>query len=90
MLGGLQSGRSLSFYIRTNVLIRSLLQAFPVLYFASYSSYVLITEGDFVASRWIGGDTHTGGPFHDLVVGNLSLENSGNEMTSSEITIFTL
>jgi predicted ester cyclase len=50
----------------------------------------LIAEGDFVAGRWIGGGTHTGAPFEDLVVGGLSLENTGKKMRFSGITIFTL
>ncbi|KAH8816595.1 hypothetical protein F5884DRAFT_818607 [Xylogone sp. PMI_703] len=64
--------------------------AFPDLYFESYGDYGLIAEGDFVAGRWIGGGTHTGAAFDDLVLGTLDQPNTGRKMRFSGITIFTL
>jgi predicted ester cyclase len=50
----------------------------------------LIAEGDFVAGRWIGGGTHTGAAFYDLVVGSLNRPNTGKKMRFSGMTFFTL
>ena len=66
------------------------IQAFPDLCFKSYGDYGLIADGDFVAGRWIGGGTHAGTTFDDLVVGGLDRENTGRKMRFSGITIFTL
>jgi hypothetical protein len=50
----------------------------------------LIAEGDYVAARWIGGGTHTGRAFDDLLVGKLDKANTGAKIHFSGITIFTL
>jgi predicted ester cyclase len=43
--------------------------AFPDLAFAGAAD--LIAEGDYVVGRWIGGGTHAGPAFSDLLVGSL-------------------
>ncbi|KAJ5769709.1 hypothetical protein N7520_004268 [Penicillium odoratum] len=50
----------------------------------------MIAEGDYVAAQWIGGGTHTGVAFDDLVVGKLAKPNTGMKIYFSGITIFTL
>ncbi len=50
----------------------------------------MIAEGHLVAAQWVGGGTHTGRPFDDLVVGELSKPNTGKRIWFSGITIFTL
>ena len=50
----------------------------------------MIAEGDFVAAQWVGGGTHTGRAFDDLVVGELKEPNTGNKIWFSGMTIFTL
>ncbi|KAJ5611042.1 hypothetical protein N7510_007761 [Penicillium lagena] len=64
-------------------------EAFPDLTFRAYGS-PMIAEGNYVAAQWIGGGTHTGVAFDDLVVGKLAKPNSGKKIHFSGITIFTL
>jgi hypothetical protein len=46
-----------------------------------------IAEGDFVAARWDGGDTHTGPAFRALPVGSLPAA-SGRKMRFTGTTVF--
>jgi predicted ester cyclase len=64
-------------------------KAFPDLTFRAYGS-PMIAEGDYVAAQWIGGGTHTGVAFDDLVVGKLAEPNTGKKIHFSGMTIFTL
>ncbi|KAL7897294.1 hypothetical protein HDV63DRAFT_368433 [Trichoderma sp. SZMC 28014] len=64
-------------------------QAFPDLTFRQYQT-PLIAEGDYVAAQWVGGGTHTGIAFDDMVVGKLTSANSGKKIHFSGMTIFTL
>lgn len=57
--------------------------------FRSYQT-PLIAEGDYVAAQWVGGGTHTGRAFDDLVVGKLEKANTGKKIHFSGISIFTL
>lgn len=57
--------------------------------FRSYQT-PLIAEGDYVAAQWVGGGTHTGRAFDDLVVGKLDEANTGKKIHFSGISIFTL
>jgi predicted ester cyclase len=52
--------------------------AFPDLGFAGTAG--LIAEGDYVVGQWIGGGTHTGGPFQDMPLGGLPTGNTGKKM----------
>ena len=52
--------------------------AFPDLGFAGTAD--LIAEGDYVVGQWIGGGTHTGGPFQDMPLGGLPAANTGKKM----------
>jgi predicted ester cyclase len=52
--------------------------AFPDLGFEGTAD--LIAEGDYVVGQWIGGGTHTGGPFRDMPMGGLATANTGKKM----------
>lgn len=50
----------------------------------------MVAEGDYVAAQWIGGGTHTGVAFDDMVVGKLATANTGKKIHLSGMTMFTL
>ncbi len=52
--------------------------AFPDLGFEGTAD--LIAEGDYVVGQWIGGGTHTGGPFEDMPLGGLPTAGTGQRM----------
>jgi predicted ester cyclase len=52
--------------------------AFPDLGFEGTAD--LIAEGDYVVGQWIGGGTHSGGPFQDMPLGGLPAANTGKKM----------
>jgi predicted ester cyclase len=64
-------------------------KAFPDLTFRAYQT-PLIAEGDYVAAQWVGGGTHTGRAFDDLVVGKLDKANTGKKIHFTGMSIFTL
>ncbi|KAK1241398.1 hypothetical protein MKX08_001372 [Trichoderma sp. CBMAI-0020] len=70
-------------------MLTEFMEVFPDLTFRSYQT-PLIAEGDYVAAQWIGGGTHTGRAFDDLVVGKLDKANTGKKIHFSGISIFTL
>ncbi|KAL9477312.1 hypothetical protein ACSS6W_007153 [Trichoderma asperelloides] len=70
-------------------MLTEFMEAFPDLAFRSYQT-PLIAEGDYVAAQWVGGGTHTGRAFDDLVVGKLDKANTGKKIHFSGISIFTL
>jgi predicted ester cyclase len=59
-------------------------RAFPDLGFAGAAE--LIAEGDYVVGRWVGGGTHTGPAFSDLLAGALPA-NSGRKMHFTGTTV---
>lgn len=59
-------------------------EAFPDLSFAG--THDLIAEGDYVVGRWIGGGTHTGPAFSDLLAGSLPAA-TGRKMHFSGTTV---
>ncbi|KAL6904293.1 hypothetical protein GGI43DRAFT_400084 [Trichoderma evansii] len=71
------------------MMLTEFMEAFPDLTFRSYQT-PLIAEGDYVAAQWVGGGTHTGRAFDDLVVGKLDKANTGKKIHFSGISIFTL
>ncbi|KAM0522389.1 hypothetical protein ACHAPE_001978 [Trichoderma viride] len=70
-------------------MLTEFMEAFPDLTFRSYQT-PLIAEGDYVAAQWVGGGTHSGRAFDDLVVGKLDKANTGKKIHFSGISIFTL
>ena len=59
-------------------------EAFPDLSFAGAAD--LITEGDYVVGRWVGGGTHTGPAFSDFLAGSLPAA-SGRKMRFTGTTV---
>ncbi|KIM99093.1 hypothetical protein OIDMADRAFT_127002 [Oidiodendron maius Zn] len=65
-------------------------EAFSNVLFHPYGPIPMITEEDYVVTRWIGGGKHTGVAFGDLPAGQLEQANTGKEILFSGTTIFTL
>lgn len=61
--------------------------AFPDLSFAGAAD--LIAEGDYVVGRWVGGGTHTGAAFNDLLAGSLPAA-TGKAMRFTGTTVLRL
>lgn len=61
--------------------------AFPDLSFAGAAD--LIAEGDYVVGRWVGGGTHTGTAFNDLLAGSLPAA-TGKAMRFTGTTVLRL
>lgn len=59
--------------------------AFPNLAFDG--AYPLLSDGEFVIARWVGGGTHTGTAFNDWPVGELPA-NTGRTMRFTGTTVF--
>jgi len=65
--------------------MRKFRDAFPDLAFEG--AYPMLTDGEYVIARWIGGGTHTGSAFGDWPVGALSAS-TGRKMRFTGTTVF--